>query len=496
MGRNATHDSRRTHHDATLPDEVGSRVSWLLRVSRAVSQGSTVDEFAGSLAGFGIQVTAPELADLEDNRSTIGADLISAYETLLDLPVGQLLGPCEAMSRTLAGRALQPPRVLPAPEVRRELDRLAEVVRHGRPTGSDWLSLAHLLTQPDGIVLPGFLEDEWLYRLVDELSRAVGLSYLTRAEALARIMGDELHAQRLVTIIRDRVHEAGAQASVDALAIWGTGRDAASVDAAIVLLSDDDAAIRRGASIALLRRLARGRLTESHVSRIAESLRVLVHDRPSALGDDAIALGHRISPDFGAELEAVGGPSIAPAPDDEPAVEEFCTLVAATIDLDQDPVLCRLLREAFTSQHPERRSRAALMIAASPYAPTVARAAVALHQHDAGAAHRAGRLLVNLARHVGEQDLVPLLASADPVVRRYALTALAHGPGLPFELDLEAHLVDPDTARAAVYAAGMCMHQALQVACQHRLVTADVRRAAQWWQEHGGRVTDPEQGQS
>lgn len=494
MGRNATHDARMARHDAALPDEVGSRVSWLLRVSRAVSPGSTVDDFAGRLAGCGIQVNALELADLEDNQAPIGADLISAYETLLDLPAGQLLGPCEAMSRTLAGRALQPPRVLPAPEVRRELDRLAEVVRHGRPTGSDWLSLAQLLTQPDGIVLPGFLEDDWLYQLVDELSRSVGVSYLSRAEALARIMGDELHAQRLVAIIRDRVHEAGAQASVDALAIWGTGRDAASVDAAIVLLSDDDTAIRRGASIALLRRLARSRLTESHVSRIAETLRLLVQDRPSALGDDAIALGHRISPDLGADLEAVGGPT-APAPEDEPAIEEFRTTIAAAIDLDQDPVLGALLREAFTSQHPERRSRAALMIAASPYAPAVARTAVALQQHDPPVAHRAGRLLVNLARHVGERDLVPLLASGDPVVRRYALTALAHGPGLPFDLDLGSHLIDPDTARAAVYAAGMCEHPALQVACRHRLVTADVRRAAQWWQEHGGRVNDTQQGQ-
>lgn len=473
-------------------DELGTRIAWLLRVSRSATDAASADDFAARLAGHGIRVTGAELTALEAGSGEIDAALIRAYESLLGLPTGRLLWPSDAMTRLVLGRALTPVRILPAPEVRRELDRFADVVRHGQPTGADWLSFAQVITQPDGAMLPGFLEDEWLYQLIDEYARAVGETYLSRAEALARIMDEELHAQRLVALIRDRVHEAGAQASVDVLSIWGTGRDAASADAAIVLLLDEDASIRRGATVALLRRLSHDRLASGQLERLAEMLHRLAAENPDGLADDTIALAHRVGPGVGADLEAARGrPATPPEPDDGPTVEVFLTAVAEAVGPAEDPVWSALLRDVFTTIHPERRIRAAMMIAASPYAVGVARTALQLQRDsDPEVARRAGRLLINLARYVDPAELRERLDSPDPAIRAYTLIALAHGDGLPTDLDVLPFLTEPATASSAIYAAGMSQHPVLRTADRNHAVSPQIRRAAQWWSARGGRIDD------
>lgn len=470
----------------TPAEEVNSRVAWLLRVNRESHDAAPLEAFAAKIGRRGVRADPVTIAAWESAALHVGVEVIEAYEAALEVPPGRFTRSAQLTTRVLAGTALRPPRVLPSPEVRRELDRLAEVVRHGHPTGQDWLSLAQLLTQPDGVVLPGFLEDHWLYLLIDELARSVGPSYLTRSEALARIMDDELHAGRLVALVRERVHEAGAQASADALAVWGTGRDTASVDAAIALLRDPDATIRRGANAALLRRASSGRLTAAHRDRIGATLRDLAASAPEAFAPESRVLAARVSPALCADL-----PEDA-RPDSEPAVSHILGEIAraAGVDLADDPILEQVLREAFDDAKPERRPQAVFMLASSPYGSVVAQVTGTLLRQQGDIARRAGRAAVNLAQLIDRDCLLDVLDADDPALRSYALIALSHGDGVPADVDLQPYLEDPDTAYAAVYAAGMSRHPVLETASRQPGLSPESRRAVQWWIDRGGRVRD------
>ncbi len=478
--------------DAALTE----RVAWLARVTRGASEfADSEDDFARRMEIHSIFVDGETVEAWESGARPITAAVLQAYETVLGFPSGRLTGPCTAFSRLLVGHGLEPPRVLPAPEARRELDRLADLIRNGFPTGRDWMSLAHLITQPEGAMLPGFLEREWLYQLIDEMSRSTGEPYLTRTEALSRLMGHELQAQRLVALVRDRVHEAGAQAIVDVLAVWGAGRDLASVDAAIALLVEDDEAVRAGAGAALVGRMYAGSFPAWQQQRLKAALELLSTRAPASLSSEEITLGTHLAPELGIELAKSAGRSVsAPGSDEAPPIEAFLRTVSQQVDLDADPVLADLLREAFGSPAPAYRTRATLMIAASPMAPVVARVCLALHRDhtDAALSRGAGLMVGNLATHLTQEDLLELLALKEPRRSAHALVGLAHSYGVPDHIDLEPYILEPQISRQALYAAGMSQHPVLARLDQIAETPAAVRQTARWWIDHGGRVWDSE----
>ncbi|WP_018154875.1 hypothetical protein [Demetria terragena] len=480
--------------------DVDARVSWLMRVTRMASPlGGTGDTFSKRLQDVGIYLDGPAISRMESNRRHFPAEVISAYETILDLAPGQLLGVCESMRRTLSYRSVQPPRTLDGAELRQELDRISDVIRHGQPSGGDWLSLAHLMTQPNGIVLPRFVEDQWLYQLIDEMSRSAGISYISRIEAMSRVMTNDFGAARMLEVGLDRIRELGVQSTSDVLHVWGDGHDSASVDAAIILLNDDSLEIQRGAALALLQRVIEGRLDVDQVARVVESTRRLARDGRPQASANAYMLGRRLSPEFGAEILATTG--ITPGSDPAsgridqtpPELHRYLDAGREISGLENDLMLERLLREALTFDFPERRFQARMMLGASPYAACIAEAALNIvgKSESVLARQSAILLLSHLSNHVRTEDLEPFLTSSDPYIRGKTLVALAHGPGASHDLDMHVHLLDPEVAHFAVYAAGMMRHPDLETAATHRLVPAEVRHSAQWWQHRGGRVDDP-----
>lgn len=480
--------------------DVDARVCWLMRVTRMASPlGGTGEEFSQRLATLGIHLDGPAISRLESNQRTFPAALISAYETLLERPGGSLLAVCDAMCRTLSYRSIRPARELPDSEVREELDRISEVIRHGQPTGGDWLSLAHLMTQSNGIVLPRFVEDQWLYQLIDEMSRAAGSSYITRIEAMSRVMTHAFGAGRLMGVGLDRIREAGVQGAGDVVHVWGDGHDRASVEQAIALLAEgEDLEVQRGAALALLQRVIEGRLETTQVARLVEATRAMARDDRTMSQETAFMLGRRISPEFGAEISATTGclPGSAPggARIDRPP-PELRTYVEAAREhsgIEEDRMFERMLREALTDDFPERRFQSRMMLGASPYAPVIADTALHVQRSSQSRAARqaAALLLTHLSLHVTAADLEPMLDSSDPYIRGRSLVALAHGPGIRHDLDLHTHLLDPEVGLKAAYAAGMTRHPDLGAGSTHRLASPVVRRTAQWWTHRGGRVDD------
>lgn len=479
--------------------DVEARVSWLLRISRLASPlGGTGEEFSRRLATMGIYLDGPAISRLESNQRPFPATLISAYEVLLERPPGSLLGVCDAMCRTLSYRAARPSRVLQASDLRVELDRVSEVIRHGRPTGGDWLSLAHLMTQPNGIVLPRFVEDQWLYQLIDEMSRAAGTSYITRIEAMSRVMTDEFGAARLLGVGLERIREPGVQAARDVLHVWGDGHDHASMEHALALLGEEDLEVQRGAALALLQRVIEGRLSTEQARQVTEATRRLAQDERPAAQETAYMLGRRISPEFGAEISLATGcvPGSAPAgariDRPPPELRKYLDAAREESGIEDDRMLERLMREALTDDFPERRFQARMMIGASPYAPVIARTALRVQRTSTSAPARqaSALLLTHLSPHLTAAGLEPMLDSPDSYIRGRGLIALAHGPGIRHDLDLHTHLLDPEVGLHAAYAAGMTRHPDLDARSAHRLALPEVRRAVQWWTHRGGRVDD------
>ena len=80
--------------------------------------------------------------------------------------------------------------------------------------------------------------------------------------------------------------------------------------------------------------------------------------------------------------------------------------------------------------------------------------------------------------------------SEDPALRRTALAvAGAAGRHVPDDV-LERSLRDPETRRRAIGAAGLAGHPALAEVVASADQPPDVRAAARWWLDHGGRVVE------
>ena len=78
----------------------------------------------------------------------------------------------------------------------------------------------------------------------------------------------------------------------------------------------------------------------------------------------------------------------------------------------------------------------------------------------------------------------------DPGLRGAALgVAGSAGRDIPADV-LHAGLRDPGTRRLAIYAAGMSGHPGLAGIAVAPDLPADVRAAARWWLEQGGRVAE------
>ncbi|MDF8263863.1 hypothetical protein [Luteipulveratus flavus] len=477
--------------------DVRARIAWLLRISRMASPvGGTGADFCRRLGVIGIKMDQAGLTRREVGDAEVTAELISGYETLLFLPDGHLLGVCDALSRTLDSRRIRPTRIVARENLRAELDDVSTRVRDGSARGADWLRMAQLITQPGGVVLPTYLQDEWTYELVDQMSRSVGGAYVARVEALSRLMREQHTMASIVRVVTEQIAEPGAQATADAVSVWGDGIDPASLEAAVrVLLTTEDGP-RIGAGHALLQRVINATMDRHGVETVFAALRTLAHQDPEYGGEVAFRVARRASPLLAREIaQIVGKDPLGPRPGshiEEPA--ELRTYLAAATeesDLDGDQMLERLLREALSEDFEERRHHAHLVLMVSPYRRVLAATAlrIAATTSSATARDAAGHMLSYLAGEEQRSGLLALLARPEQQLRSVALLGLAHGPGLPPEVDLRELMRTPGLAPTALYAAGISGHPDLMDVRTHGPAT--VRASVDWWVRRGPGIREP-----
>ncbi|HYF72463.1 MAG TPA: hypothetical protein VD864_06560 [Nocardioides sp.] len=495
------------------------RVAWLVTVARVLGPDPELarrDGFIAALKERGIPVDASRVSRWESGLQPLPAAVTATYESVLGLPDGWLVAVAKGLRRSFAG----------GPTVRRnpaherplsntEVESLLERGEQGVATGAHWLRLTDELNRYDKVFLR---EREWAqvtHQLVSELGRAVGPGYVRRYEAAAAFIGHPIARQHLLMAIGRFVTAPDAQVVAPVLNLLAEVPDRAAADLTLRLLSadTDNVYLRRAASSVAAIKLARGHFDEtalppleSHVLgalRRGESLdgRLDAFDLAVRLPDhswERVAGGLRTRRAFGLVTNARAGDELVPAPRAASLIADLAPAIQADTPAHQaqepDQMLRRLLREALLHSHKPRRHHAALLIAASPYAPAAARHCLRLAADDNELlAARAWTVLMRLGDG-GHHDQVVERATADerPTVRARALVNVGLCGGVTPE-ESAAIAARYDTARSAekhatLFALGMT--GAPELSDFAKTGDPETQRGAQWWLDRGAAIHD------
>lgn len=479
--------------------DVRARVAWLLRTSRMASPyGGTGREFAARLTLAGHPFNESRVSRAEAARDDISGALVLAYERALRMPSGYLSGVCEALNRSLGTGEHGHAKVWSRTDVVRRLTEIDVAIGAGRVTGGDWLALAQLLDQPGGAMLPRRLQREWNYQLVTEMMRSLGPAYISRYAALARMIGNEDSRHPTADVVREAAFESGAQGKIDALTLLGEVPDPVLVAELTGYLTEQVGAIRHGAARALLQLITTGRLTREQAQTVSVAVLELARAHPGDEGGvDAFMVARRLSLELTRKVVTLLGWNPGAAGDgariEAPArLASYVCEAEAESGVLGDAMLERLLREGLSNDFEERRHVALMLLTVSPYRDVLADTAVQVAEtvHDPVARGAAGHLLTYLAGERQQSSLVKMLERDELDLQRVALGGLAHGAGVPLDIDLHRQLVNPGLSSLAVYAAGMSGHPDVRSSDWPRFATQDVRDSADWWVRHGSAIRE------
>jgi hypothetical protein len=521
--------SRRRGRPQRLPEDphplpsgvVGcdQRIAWLLTVARVLGPDPDLarrDGFIAALKQQGVPVDASRVSRWESGMQTLPNQVIATYERLLGLPEGRLTSVADGLLRSFA--PAQPTRRSPAQEEPRqnhEIESLIDRAELGAATGAHWLRLGEELGRYDRVFLR---EREWAQltqRLVTELGSAVGAGYVRRFEAAARFIRHPNARRHLIMAVGRFVTDAAVQVVSPVLNLLSEVPDPAAADLTLRMLSDDGASryLRRAASSVAATKLARGHFAdgalprlESHVVgalRRGESLdgRLDSFDLAVRLPEESWerisgALRTRRAYQLVAQAR-VSDEMVPPAraaavvADLAPAVQDDTPRHQAQ---EPDLMLRRLLREALFHSHKPRRHHAALLIAASPYAPAAARHLLRLttDPNDLLAA-RAWTVLMRVGNHdLCDAVMQRALVDDRPSVRSRAIV----NAGLDGDLNPEqtaALAARYDSSKsverhATLFALGMAGASELELLAKSD--DPETVAGAQWWMSQGPAIHD------
>ena len=495
------------------------RIAWLVTVSRVLGTDPELarrEGFIATLKARGVPVDASRISRWESGLQTLPLRVVGTYEGTLGLPEGQLTSVASGLRR--AFRTGPTPRDNPMREADLddpELNRLLDLADDGHATGADWLELADHFARFDRIFLR---ERDWTrlcQQLVDELGTAVGTGYVRRYEAAAAFIRQASARRHLMLAVGHFVTNPDAQVVAPVLNLLSEVEDPAAGALTLRMLAADseNKYLRRAASSVAAMKLARGHFGEDALARLethvvgalrrGESLdgRLDSFDLAVQLPEhswERIAGALRTRRAHALVEQARRGGELVNAARAASVVADLAPAIQADTPTHQaqepDLMLRRLLREALLHAHKPRRHHAALLIAASPYAPAAAgRLLTVASDENELLAARAWTVLMRVGTEEHHADVVRAAVNEQrPSVRSRALVTA----GLSGQLDDSqgrAIVERLDTARslerhATLFALGMAQAPEL-----NELKNADdleTRRGATWWLEQGGAIRD------
>lgn len=497
------------------------RIAWLLTVCRVLGPDPDLarrEGFIDALKKRGLPVDASRISRWESGMQTLPNQVIATYEQVLGLPEAALTSVTDGLLRNF-GSAV-PSRRSPAqdePLLNHEIESLIDRAEMGAATGAHWIRLGEELNRYERVFLR---EREWAqltHHLINELGTAVGLAYVRRYEAAARFLRHPNARRHLVMSVGRFVTNQDTQVVVPVLNLLGEVPDSAAADLTLRLLTadTDNRYLRRAASSVAASKLARGHFgedalptLESHVLgalRRGEALdgRLDAFDLAVRLPDhswERVAGALRTRRAHGHVTNARESDEMIPPARAASVVAELAPVIQADTPHHQpqepDLMLRRLLREALFHSHKPRRHHAALLVAASPYAPAAAHHLfeLACDPNDLLAA-RAWTVLMRVGDHsLCDQVVRRALVDERPSVRARALV----------NAGLDGHLTAEQCSTiAARHGTGKAIEQhatlfALGMAGAPELAELadsddpETCRAAKWWISQGKAIHDPD----
>ncbi len=498
---------------ANQPDiDATRRTAWLFASTRLLSPATATmgrSAFIEAVRQTGIVLDAPRLSRWESGSAQAPARLLGAYEDLAELPRGTLRATSTMVQRVAR---VATPSISPPSMAEEQVDDLFAHVESGESTGDTWLDLAAELTRYDRIYLPVEAWTRLSTRLVNELTRATGISFLRRYEAAALLMRHPTSQRHLARALGVMVMHEDVQNAAPALALLSEVGDESAGELVVRLTQAQNRPLRRATVGVAAVMAARDLLPPG--SQLALEGIAAAELRKGGMGRRIAAI------ELATQLPEQHYDRVVPAMPDGPlraqvasarvrrelAPADLARSVAETVAShaesthqraahDPDQMLRRLVRESMFHVQRERRQLAATMISVSPYARATSQAVLRLTlERNELVSARAWAMLGRLSHVLDRNELRACIDEHRPALRARAFNTLGLVPG-PLEDDVADGLLSSaadapqhSLRHAATFALGMAGHDHVRHLSEHGV--DDVRRASRWWVELGSAVHD------
>jgi hypothetical protein len=387
-------------------------IRWVLRNARLHAADPALRSAAGFAQGAGraAPVHRAQVGRWEGGGVDVTRALVRRYETVLELPEGQLLAAIDLFAR--AHDSIRPASALPPrgePDVAGTLELLERALGDDRMTGLDWDRLSdHLGRMPHAMIRSGDWE-ALFRRLLTEVSLCLYLEYAQRTEALARLAGHPRSGPVVARLAAEAVARPDAQFYNDTLSLLQYTSDPQALSVMLDQLRDPTSSSSLRACLVVLTTLVRGTRLDVETRREAVRLGVqhlrdpdhsyLVHRGAAnlvrALGPASQRLANvltaedrRAAASIIRDGRAMSAQSLREAQKRIRAVLEAGEGRAAA----GEPVLARLLQTALGETNEEERDNALGILMLSPQSRIIGRVhaaafSAAAARDDVGAAH-------------------------------------------------------------------------------------------------------------
>lgn len=403
------------------PAAVGARgrVAWLLRVNRLLgSDGryASLPSFAGAFSGgsYDHAVSVSALSRWETGQVPAPAAALSRYEELLGLPRDLLLTTARTTLRYLAPSALsQPPLPRTGQGLEAAADRAQELLElalsRDLMRGEDWAQLTEALCEIGRFaLLTGSAWTQITERLVAEMVIADDVPWMARFEALNRLLNHPRGAQHAIAVCASMARDGSNYAATEVVcALDNTAHPDAAARVLAELSRPNSQRALEGAVMACIRKVEYRHFTAHQLRRLAhavhdigpewdlfgqvQALSGALHELPAEAGP----VGRRHKGSYASPLgdHRVGGPRsdrprthrppVAALPTGAPPTElagvarRVLRHARRGTEPDHtDATLALLVTEMFCHPVFDVRLHTSLLLAATPYRPALADAAV------------------------------------------------------------------------------------------------------------------------
>ena len=472
------------------------------------------ETFISRLAERGIAVDAPRLSRWESGALPVPPRAIAAYEEVLGRTPGSLAATASGVRRAFGTTPPTRERRSNGVGPDAEMDELLGIVSGGSATGAQWLAASTALQYYDHV----FLRNNDWHRictgLIQELATATGIGYVRRFEAAVDLLNHPSAQRHVSMALGNFVMDPDTQVVAPVLNLLAEVADQAASDLVLRLLNSPAKHLHRSASSVAAAKAARGHFEMRALPALEEHVERRLSRGVSLDGGlDPLDLAIQLPEMSWNKVESrLRDPAVTALIDRSRGTQELiaprkagllASRVAVAIQestpshhpVEEDMMLHRLMREALVHTHKARRHHAALLLAASPYAPAVASHCHELTTHpDDFIAARAWTVLMRVRSSKAQsQALRSAVLETRRAHRPRALinVGLNHEPPTPDQASTMADRLTrsrPSEQHAALFALGM--HESPELATLTDHPDKDIRRRAAWWLLQGGATRD------